>query len=71
MTGVQTCALPISPTAWQIAARLTWSRGWQSLNGFLRRLALAETIAHLNHLTVVGALLRSPDSPSHWHPAVR
>lgn len=59
------------PTAWHIAAALTWSRGWASLNGFLRRMALAETIAHLNHLTAVGALLASPDSPPHWHPVVR
>ncbi|MEV6850233.1 MBL fold metallo-hydrolase [Actinoplanes sp. NPDC051411] len=58
------------PTAWLIAGALTWSRGWASLNGFLRRMALGETIAHLNHLTAVGALLPSPDSPIHWHPAV-
>ncbi|MFI6071347.1 MBL fold metallo-hydrolase [Actinoplanes sp. NPDC051343] len=58
------------PTAWRIAGSLTWSRGWDSLNGFLRRMALGETIAHLNHLTAVGALLASPDSPTHWHPAV-
>jgi glyoxylase-like metal-dependent hydrolase (beta-lactamase superfamily II) len=59
-----------APTAWQIAGALTWSRGWASLNGFLRRMALGETIAHLSHLTEVGALVRSPDSPTHWHPAV-
>jgi hypothetical protein len=59
------------PTAWTIAGSLTWSRGWASLTGFLRRMALGETIAHLNHLTAVGALLPSPDSPTHWHPAVR
>jgi glyoxylase-like metal-dependent hydrolase (beta-lactamase superfamily II) len=58
------------PTAWLIAGSLTWSRGWASLNGFLRRMALGETIAHLSHLTTVGALLASPDSPTHWHPAV-
>jgi glyoxylase-like metal-dependent hydrolase (beta-lactamase superfamily II) len=58
------------PTAWLIAGTLTWSRGWDSLTGFLRRMALGETIAHLNHLTAVGALLASPDSPTHWHPAV-
>jgi glyoxylase-like metal-dependent hydrolase (beta-lactamase superfamily II) len=58
------------PTAWRIAGSLTWSRGWNSLNGLLRRMALGETIAHLNHLTAVGALLRSPDSPAHWHPAM-
>jgi glyoxylase-like metal-dependent hydrolase (beta-lactamase superfamily II) len=59
------------PTAWHIAGSLTWSRGWDSLNGFLRRMALGETVAHLNHLTAVGALLPSPDEPTHWHPAVR
>jgi glyoxylase-like metal-dependent hydrolase (beta-lactamase superfamily II) len=58
------------PTAWSIAGSLTWSRGWDSLTGFLRRMALGETIAHLNHLTAVGALLASPGSPTHWHPAV-
>jgi glyoxylase-like metal-dependent hydrolase (beta-lactamase superfamily II) len=59
-----------TPTAWQIAATLTWSRGWDALNGFLRRMALGETIAHLNHLTAEGALVRSPGDPTHWHPAV-
>jgi glyoxylase-like metal-dependent hydrolase (beta-lactamase superfamily II) len=59
-----------TPTAWRVAGSLTWSRGWDSLTGFLRRMALGETIAHLNHLTTVGALLRSPGSPAHWHPAV-
>jgi glyoxylase-like metal-dependent hydrolase (beta-lactamase superfamily II) len=60
-----------APTAWQIAAALTWSRGWDTLDGFSRRMALGETIAHLNHLHLEGALLRSPgDAPTHWHPAV-
>lgn len=59
-----------TPTAWQIAAALTWSRGWHALTGFPRRMALAETIAHLNHLQTEGALIRSPGAPTHWHPAV-
>jgi len=29
------------PTAWHIAASLSWSRGWDSLHGLLRRMALA------------------------------
>lgn len=58
------------PTAWAIAAALTWSRGWASLDGFPRRMALGETIAHLNHLTAVRALTRTPGEPTHWHPAV-
>ena len=59
-----------TPTAWQIAAALTWSRGWDTLSGLLRRMALGETDAHLNHLTAEGALIRSPGDPTHWHPAI-
>jgi glyoxylase-like metal-dependent hydrolase (beta-lactamase superfamily II) len=59
-----------TPTAWRIAAALTWSRGWDALTGFLRRMALGETIAHLNHLQTEGALIRSPGEPTHWHTAV-
>jgi glyoxylase-like metal-dependent hydrolase (beta-lactamase superfamily II) len=35
---------------WELASRLSWSRGWRDLNVFHRRAALMETIAHLNHL---------------------
>jgi glyoxylase-like metal-dependent hydrolase (beta-lactamase superfamily II) len=58
------------PTAWSIAGALTWSRGWAALEGFPRRMALGETIAHLNHLHAEKALIRSPGVPTHWHPAV-
>ncbi len=37
-------------TTWAIARRLTWSRGWDKLNGVSLRMALAETSAHLNYL---------------------
>ena len=36
-----------TPTAWAIAAELTWSRGWAELHGLLRRFALSETSAPL------------------------
>lgn len=54
------------PTTWQIAAALTWSRGWPSLHGVLRRLALAETLAHLWHLAENGLVSSSPGDPARW-----
>jgi glyoxylase-like metal-dependent hydrolase (beta-lactamase superfamily II) len=55
-----------SPTAWAIAAELTWSRGWDALHGFLRRMALAETIAHLYYLRGRGDLISSGTDPIRW-----
>jgi glyoxylase-like metal-dependent hydrolase (beta-lactamase superfamily II) len=37
-------------TTWQVTRELTWSRGWSSVTGFMRRAALAEAGAHLRHL---------------------
>jgi glyoxylase-like metal-dependent hydrolase (beta-lactamase superfamily II) len=37
-------------STWEVARRLTWSRGWDRLNGQNLRAALAETSAHLRHL---------------------
>ncbi|GAA4250155.1 MBL fold metallo-hydrolase [Dactylosporangium darangshiense] len=53
-------------TAWDVAAALTWSRGWDSLRGMLRRMALAETLAHLRHLDGAGALRCVDGTPVHW-----
>jgi glyoxylase-like metal-dependent hydrolase (beta-lactamase superfamily II) len=41
-------------TAWQVTEELTWSRGWSSVVGFMRRAALAEAGAHLRHLADAG-----------------
>lgn len=49
-----------APTAWAIAERLTWSRGWDALRGMMRRMALAETVAHLRQLETAGALVSAP-----------
>lgn len=54
------------PTAWAIAARLTWSRGWAALHGMMRRMALAETLAHLHHLVTIGDLARGTGPPLVW-----
>jgi glyoxylase-like metal-dependent hydrolase (beta-lactamase superfamily II) len=37
-------------TVWQVTERLTWSRGWPAVKGFMRRAATAETAAHLEYL---------------------
>ncbi|WP_127129006.1 MBL fold metallo-hydrolase [Georgenia sp. SYP-B2076] len=37
-------------TVWQIAERITWSRGWENLDSPNRRMALMEVTAHLRHL---------------------
>jgi glyoxylase-like metal-dependent hydrolase (beta-lactamase superfamily II) len=54
------------PTAWAIAAQLTWSRGWPALHGMMRRMALAETLAHLHHLRTTGDLVQGPGPPLVW-----
>jgi glyoxylase-like metal-dependent hydrolase (beta-lactamase superfamily II) len=54
------------PTGWAVASRLTWSRGWDSLHGMLRRMALAETLAHLEHLAALDVLQRLPGTPTLW-----
>jgi glyoxylase-like metal-dependent hydrolase (beta-lactamase superfamily II) len=41
-------------TAWHVTEELTWSRGWSSVIGFMRRAALAEAGAHLRHLADAG-----------------
>jgi glyoxylase-like metal-dependent hydrolase (beta-lactamase superfamily II) len=53
-------------TAWQIATQLTWSRGWSALHGMLRRMALAETVAHLRHLGTRGVLVHDEGRPDVW-----
>ncbi len=34
-------------TAWAIASRMTWSRSWDRIDGFMRRAAVGEALAHL------------------------
>lgn len=51
-------------TAWQIASGLTWSRPWDETDGFMRRAAAFETLAHL--LSVRGILRELPGEPYRW-----
>jgi hypothetical protein len=38
-------------TVWQVTEQLSWSRGWSSVRGFMRRAAIGETAAHLEYLS--------------------
>jgi glyoxylase-like metal-dependent hydrolase (beta-lactamase superfamily II) len=53
-------------TVWQVTERLSWSRGWPAVKGFMRRAAIGETAAHLEYLTdrqQVSRAAGSPDAP--------
>jgi hypothetical protein len=43
-------------TVWQVTEELSWSRGWASVTGFMRRAAIAEAAAHLRHLADQGRI---------------
>ena len=57
-------------TGWEIASAMRWSRPWERLHGFMRRLALFEALAHLRALEVRGVLVVTPgeadDEPNRW-----
>jgi hypothetical protein len=44
-------------TIWDVTEKLTWSRGWDQITGFMRRAAVAETAAHIEYLERVGRLV--------------
>jgi glyoxylase-like metal-dependent hydrolase (beta-lactamase superfamily II) len=47
-------------TVWAITTLLSWSRGWDQVLGFMRRMALAETYAHVRYLVQRGDLRDTP-----------
>ncbi len=53
-------------TAWAIAARMTWNRPWEQIQGWMRRAAVGETLAHLRYLEGRGALREVAGDPSVW-----
>ena len=53
-------------TAWAIASRMSWSRGWDEIEGFMRRAAVGEALAHLRALEGRGAVVETPGEPTHW-----
>ena len=59
-------AVTTAPTTWELTAALSWSRPWQQISGFMRRAAVAETLAHLVLLESRGRVRRSRETPWHW-----
>jgi glyoxylase-like metal-dependent hydrolase (beta-lactamase superfamily II) len=52
--------------AWDIAARMHWSRPWDRIDGFMRRAAVGEAMAHLRALETRGMVREVMGEPSHW-----
>ncbi|HEY2811929.1 MAG TPA: MBL fold metallo-hydrolase [Acidimicrobiales bacterium] len=53
-------------SAWDIAARMRWSRPWDRIEGFMRRAAVGEAMAHLRALESRGVVREIRGEPSHW-----
>jgi len=53
-------------TAWAIAARMGWSRPWERIDGFMRRAAVAEAVAHLRALERRHLIVERVGEPSRW-----
>jgi glyoxylase-like metal-dependent hydrolase (beta-lactamase superfamily II) len=54
-------------TTWEVASRVRWSRGWDEIQGFMRRAAVGETLAHLILLRERGAV-RCDGDVARWYP---
>ncbi len=53
-------------TSWELSTRLTWSRPWTEIQGYMRRAATGETLAHLVLLEQRGVAVRSGGRPERW-----
>jgi glyoxylase-like metal-dependent hydrolase (beta-lactamase superfamily II) len=52
--------------AWEVAARMEWSRPFERIHGFMRRAAVGEAMAHLRALTRRGVLREVAGEPIRW-----
>ena len=50
-------------TAWMMAGCMRWSRSWDRIEGFMRRAAVAEAMAHIRALERRGVLREIPGEP--------
>ncbi len=50
-------------TAWMVAGCMKWSRSWDRIDGWMRRAAVAEAMAHLRALERRGVLREIPGEP--------
>ena len=53
-------------TTWELSTRLSWSRPWSEIHGYMRRAATGETLAHLVLLEQRGRVVRSGGRPERW-----
>lgn len=53
-------------TAWAIAEQMRWSRPWDRIDGFMRRAAVGEAMAHLRALEMRGVIREVRGEPSTW-----
>jgi glyoxylase-like metal-dependent hydrolase (beta-lactamase superfamily II) len=53
-------------TAWEIAARMRWSRPWDRIEGFMRRAAVSEAMSHLRALETRGVVHEVLGEPSRF-----
>jgi glyoxylase-like metal-dependent hydrolase (beta-lactamase superfamily II) len=53
-------------TTWGIASLLPWSRPWDRIEGFMRRAAVSEALAHLVALEDRGVVREVVGEPSRW-----
>ena len=56
-------------TAWSIAEHMKWSRPWDRIDGFMRRAAVGEAMAHLRALEMRGVVREVQGEPSTWELA--
>ncbi|HYT37924.1 MAG TPA: MBL fold metallo-hydrolase [Acidimicrobiia bacterium] len=50
-------------TAWMVAGCMKWSRSWDRIDGWMRRAAVAEAMAHIRALERRGVLRELPGEP--------
>jgi len=53
-------------TAWDITSRMHWSRPWDRINGWMRRAALGEALAHIRVLESRGVVRMVDGMPVRW-----
>jgi glyoxylase-like metal-dependent hydrolase (beta-lactamase superfamily II) len=56
-------------TCWEVTLRLTWSRDWAEVGGYMRRAAVGETLAHLVLLESRGQAHHEAGVPQRWYAA--
>ena len=53
-------------TAWAVAGCMKWSRSWDRIDGWMRRAAVAEAMAHIRALERRGVLRELPGEPARY-----